>query len=110
MGRRPAASRANTNATATSAKTTKSVNSNASTSSTRSNQSSIPPPEEWDPFWRGQSMLGGNSQPAESERRQPPNPGPPKGTLSLRLDLNLDVHVEIKAKIHGDVTLSLLKG
>ncbi|KAJ6001613.1 hypothetical protein N7522_006840 [Penicillium canescens] len=28
--------------------------------------------------------------------------------LSLRLDLNLDVEVELKAKIHGDLTLSLL--
>lgn len=26
----------------------------------------------------------------------------------LRLDLNLDVWVELKAKVHGDVTLSLL--
>ncbi|KAL5359457.1 hypothetical protein BJX96DRAFT_148485 [Aspergillus floccosus] len=29
--------------------------------------------------------------------------------LKLRLDLNLDVEVELKAKIHGDITLSLLK-
>lgn len=28
--------------------------------------------------------------------------------LKLRLDLNLDVEVELKAKIHGDITLSLL--
>ena len=28
--------------------------------------------------------------------------------LQLRLDLNLDVWVELKAKVHGDVTLSLL--
>ncbi|OQD80451.1 hypothetical protein PENANT_c035G04632 [Penicillium antarcticum] len=28
--------------------------------------------------------------------------------LSLRLDLNLDVEVELKAKIRGDLTLSLL--
>ncbi|KAK7048869.1 hypothetical protein R3P38DRAFT_3257449 [Favolaschia claudopus] len=31
-----------------------------------------------------------------------------KDTLKLRLDLNLDVDVQIKARIHGDVTLSLL--
>ena len=31
-----------------------------------------------------------------------------KDTLKLRLDLNLDVAVELKAKVHGDVTLSLL--
>ncbi|TRM65193.1 hypothetical protein BD626DRAFT_487973 [Schizophyllum amplum] len=30
-------------------------------------------------------------------------------TLKLRLDLNLDVWVELKAKVHGDVTLSLLQ-
>jgi hypothetical protein len=29
-------------------------------------------------------------------------------TLSLRLDLNLDVYVKLKAKIHGDITLTLL--
>jgi hypothetical protein len=28
--------------------------------------------------------------------------------LKLRLDLNLDVEVELKAKIYGDITLSLL--
>ena len=28
--------------------------------------------------------------------------------LKLRLDLNLDVTVELKAKVHGDLTLSLL--
>ena len=31
-----------------------------------------------------------------------------KDTLKLRLDLNLDVAVELKAKVHGDLTLSLL--
>ena len=29
--------------------------------------------------------------------------------IGLRLDLNLDVVVSIKAKVHGDVTLSLLR-
>jgi hypothetical protein len=29
-------------------------------------------------------------------------------TLSLRLDLNLDVYVKLTAKIHGDITLTLL--
>ncbi|KII90248.1 hypothetical protein PLICRDRAFT_124140 [Plicaturopsis crispa FD-325 SS-3] len=28
--------------------------------------------------------------------------------MSLRLDLNLDVWLELKAKVHGDVTLALL--
>ncbi|KAF9070948.1 hypothetical protein BDP27DRAFT_1322935, partial [Rhodocollybia butyracea] len=28
--------------------------------------------------------------------------------LKLRLDLNLDVAVELKARVHGDLTLSLL--
>lgn len=31
-----------------------------------------------------------------------------KDTLKLRLDLNLDVDIQIKARVHGDVTLSLL--
>ncbi|RDW61174.1 uncharacterized protein DSM5745_10672 [Aspergillus mulundensis] len=29
--------------------------------------------------------------------------------LKLKLDLNLDVEVELKARIHGDLTLALLK-
>jgi hypothetical protein len=33
---------------------------------------------------------------------------PKKDTLRLRLDLNLDVDVQIRARVHGDVTLSLL--
>jgi len=35
-------------------------------------------------------------------------PGKKSDTLKLRLDLNLDVDVQIKARVHGDVTLSLL--
>ncbi|KAJ7230770.1 hypothetical protein C8J57DRAFT_1251658 [Mycena rebaudengoi] len=34
--------------------------------------------------------------------------GQKKEALKLRLDLNLDVDVQIKARVHGDVTLSLL--
>ncbi|KAK0463620.1 uncharacterized protein EV420DRAFT_1099647 [Desarmillaria tabescens] len=34
--------------------------------------------------------------------------GGQKDTLKLRLDLNLDVEITIKARVHGDVTLSLL--
>ena len=34
--------------------------------------------------------------------------GQKKEALKLRLDLNLDIEVTIKAKVHGDVTLSLL--
>ncbi|KAJ7635556.1 hypothetical protein DFH06DRAFT_676286, partial [Mycena polygramma] len=37
-----------------------------------------------------------------------PRPSQPSTSLKLRLDLNLDIEVSIKAKIHGDVTLSLL--
>ncbi|KAH8549477.1 hypothetical protein BGW37DRAFT_103283 [Umbelopsis sp. PMI_123] len=29
--------------------------------------------------------------------------------LRLRLDLNLDVEIELKARVHGDVTLALLR-
>lgn len=28
--------------------------------------------------------------------------------MKLRLDLNLDIEVELKAQIHGDITLALL--
>ncbi|KIY72676.1 hypothetical protein CYLTODRAFT_19350 [Cylindrobasidium torrendii FP15055 ss-10] len=38
-----------------------------------------------------------------------PAGGEQKDTLKLRLDINLDIEVTIKAKIHGDVTLSLLE-
>lgn len=34
--------------------------------------------------------------------------GKKSDTLKLRLDLNLDVDVQIRARVHGDVTLSLL--
>ncbi|KAK9608022.1 hypothetical protein V6Z93_001553 [Aspergillus fumigatus] len=45
-----------------------------------------------------------------------PNPAQPEkeqkkskdNTLSLRLDLNLEIEVQLKARIHGDLTLSLL--
>lgn len=37
-----------------------------------------------------------------------PGASPGKDTLKLRLDLNLDVDIQIKARVHGDVTLSLL--
>ncbi|KAK0474785.1 hypothetical protein IW261DRAFT_1568282 [Armillaria novae-zelandiae] len=33
---------------------------------------------------------------------------PGKDTLKLRLELNLAVDISIKARVHGDVTLSLL--
>lgn len=39
---------------------------------------------------------------------QPSGGGEKKEALKLRLDLNLDVDVQIKARVHGDVTLSLL--
>jgi len=50
-----------------------------------------------------------------TERRQPPQQQiqpqePPKkkdDPMRLRLDLNLDIEVELKARIHGDLTLSL---
>ncbi|EEB90613.1 hypothetical protein MPER_11156 [Moniliophthora perniciosa FA553] len=48
---------------------------------------------------------------AAAEIPIPPKPRPKrksKSALKLRLDLNLDVVVELKAKIRGDITLSLL--
>jgi len=30
-------------------------------------------------------------------------------TMRLRLDLNLDAQLELRAKVHGDVTLTLLE-
>lgn len=34
---------------------------------------------------------------------------PDNSPLKLRLDLNLDVDIELRARVHGDVTLSLLR-
>lgn len=34
---------------------------------------------------------------------------PKRDALKLRLDLDLDVDIQLKAKIHGSVTLSLLR-
>ncbi|KAJ5722273.1 hypothetical protein N7488_000308 [Penicillium malachiteum] len=34
----------------------------------------------------------------------------PNTALSLRLDLNLDIEIELKARISGDLTLSLFMG
>ncbi len=44
----------------------------------------------------------------QSMAPQPQGEGEKNESLKLRLDLNLDVEVTIKAKVHGDVTLSLL--
>jgi hypothetical protein len=55
--------------------------------------------------------LGLGGQPADQPKQtsgQGNGGEPPKKVLKLRLDLNLDIEVQIKAKIHGDVTLSLL--
>lgn len=47
--------------------------------------------------------VGGEVQrTTESGKRDNDNP------LKLRLDLNLDVDIQLKAKIRGDITLSLL--
>jgi hypothetical protein len=52
------------------------------------------------------------NQPGQGVQRRPGGAGevdqPKKDTLKLRLDLNLDVDVQIRARVHGDVTLSLL--
>ena len=53
--------------------------------------------------------LGQVGQIAQGVTQAAPAPGRGgKDTLKLRLDLNLDVDVQIKARVHGDVTLSLL--
>lgn len=84
--------------------------------------------EDFHPRWRSQKMKG--DLPAVDERRDTTSAvvNTPRNTanklaetvaknaadsgqdstLSLRLDLNLDVYVKLKAKIHGDITLTLL--
>jgi len=52
----------------------------------------------------GQVAGGGNQKKDDDEEGS----GGDK-PLKLRLDLNLDVAVELKARVHGDLTLSLLR-
>ncbi|KZP13019.1 hypothetical protein FIBSPDRAFT_699219, partial [Athelia psychrophila] len=55
---------------------------------------------------RGDKGGGGGNQP-----QAPPPPASDGGkgdTLKLRLDLNLEVEIKVTAKLHGDLTLSLL--
>ncbi|KAJ3844573.1 hypothetical protein F5878DRAFT_720563 [Lentinula raphanica] len=51
----------------------------------------------------GQVAGGGKKQDDDDEGGSGDKP------LKLRLDLNLDVAVELKARVHGDLTLSLLR-
>jgi hypothetical protein len=44
----------------------------------------------------------------EQQPQQPQEGGKSSKMPSLRLDLNVDAEIYIKAKVHGDVTLSLL--
>jgi hypothetical protein len=45
---------------------------------------------------------------AETAAKNKGDGGKEDSTLSLRLDLNLDVYVKLTAKVHGDITLTLL--
>lgn len=71
------------------------------------NKSGLPAVEEVEDRDRAVAKAPANQQP-----QQPPaessGGGGAKDTLRLRLDLNLEIEVTIKAKIHGDLTLSLL--
>ncbi|KII90255.1 hypothetical protein PLICRDRAFT_53342 [Plicaturopsis crispa FD-325 SS-3] len=51
---------------------------------------------------------GGQEAPAPAPAAEEKEESSGAGALSLRLDLNLDIWIELKAKIHGDVTLALL--
>ncbi|KAJ3996064.1 hypothetical protein F5050DRAFT_179505 [Lentinula boryana] len=57
-----------------------------------------------------QNAVGQAGQVAGGEKKQNDDEGGGGGDkpLKLRLDLNLDVAVELKARVHGDLTLSLL--
>ncbi|KAF3173961.1 hypothetical protein EYR41_004351 [Orbilia oligospora] len=44
----------------------------------------------------------------QMQMQQQPEPGKKSDPIKLRLDINLEVEVELKARIHGDLTLSLL--
>ncbi|PVF95345.1 hypothetical protein CPB86DRAFT_788088 [Serendipita vermifera] len=71
----------------------------------------LPSPDTSKQYYTGGLGLGGQplqSPGHSSSGREANNDEPPKRVLKLRLDLNLEIDVQIKAKIHGDVTLSLL--
>ncbi|KAL5087120.1 hypothetical protein Trisim1_008497 [Trichoderma cf. simile WF8] len=61
-------------------------------------QQEIPPPRR-----RRRQQI--RPQPDEQPE---PKKGNDNSALRLRLDLNLDIEIELKAKIHGDLTLTLL--
>ncbi|KAK4065067.1 uncharacterized protein Triagg1_8703 [Trichoderma aggressivum f. europaeum] len=44
----------------------------------------------------------------QHDEQPEPKKGDDNSALRLRLDLNLDIEIELKAKIHGDITLTLL--
>ncbi|KAJ4855598.1 hypothetical protein T069G_08966 [Trichoderma breve] len=44
----------------------------------------------------------------QHDEQPEPKKGNDNSALRLRLDLNLDIEIELKAKIHGDITLTLL--
>lgn len=56
----------------------------------------------------GEGGAGSVLQQPLNQSMAPQGGGEKNESLKLRLDLNLDVEVTIKAKVHGDVTLSLL--
>ncbi|KAL2848430.1 hypothetical protein BJY01DRAFT_246442 [Aspergillus pseudoustus] len=56
----------------------------------------------------GTEIQGANRAP-ETQSIQATDPKKDEDTgLKLRLDLNLDIEVDLKARIHGDLTLALL--
>jgi len=46
-------------------------------------------------------------QPAQQQQMMQPEPPKKNDPMKLRLDLNLEIEVELKARIHGDLTLAL---
>ncbi|KAJ3752210.1 hypothetical protein EV360DRAFT_55648 [Lentinula raphanica] len=57
---------------------------------------------------RGPAAPGRQIQEPANEEVNNDDEGGGDEPLKLRLDLNLDVAVEVKARVHGDLTLSLL--
>ncbi|KKP02963.1 hypothetical protein THAR02_04940 [Trichoderma harzianum] len=74
---------------------TKEDNSGAKTALS---QQEIPPPRQ-----RRRQQLR-----QQHDEQPEPKKGNDNSALRLRLDLNLDIEIELKAKIHGDITLTLL--
>jgi len=75
----------------------RSLNNPANARLARQNSQELPPEHQPLP-----------SAPGQGEQQVAPNDNGRHGAPAVRLDMNLDVDIQLKAKIKGDITLSIL--